>query len=118
MDPPASAATTAATEQWEEIWRPRRRGRAVEGAEHGKRAPDRPRPAHRPPQEAKGKHHHPQKGKDRPRRPDRRRGPGERPERPRMPLHASPPPKAGADPDSPFAALSSLKAALEKRSQD
>jgi hypothetical protein len=34
-------------------------------------------------------------------------------------MHASPPSaKAGFDPDSPFAALSSLKAALEKRSQE
>jgi hypothetical protein len=31
---------------------------------------------------------------------------------------ASPAPKPGIDPDSPFAALSSLKAALEKQSQE
>jgi ATP-dependent RNA helicase SUPV3L1/SUV3 len=65
----------------------------------------------------------PQQGTDRverAKRPDRRRGgPSERQERPRVALHASPPsPKAGFDPDSPFAALSSLKAALEKRSQE
>jgi ATP-dependent RNA helicase SUPV3L1/SUV3 len=43
----------------------------------------------------------------------------ERQDRPRVALHASPPSaKAGFDPDSPFAALSSLKAALEKRSQE
>jgi hypothetical protein len=34
-------------------------------------------------------------------------------------MQASPPPsKTTFDPDSPFAALSSLKAAMEKRSQD
>jgi hypothetical protein len=34
-------------------------------------------------------------------------------------MHASAPPsKAAFDPDSPFAALSSLKAQMEKRSQD
>jgi hypothetical protein len=59
-------------------------------------------------------------GKPRMRRPERRRGgPGERPERPRPHMHASPPPsKAAFDPDSPFAALSSLKAQMEKRSQE
>jgi hypothetical protein len=36
-----------------------------------------------------------------------------------MQFQASPPATRGAvDPDSPFAALSSLKAAMEKRSQD
>jgi hypothetical protein len=36
-----------------------------------------------------------------------------------MQLRASPPAARGAvDPDSPFAALSSLKAAMEKRGQD
>jgi hypothetical protein len=76
------------------------------------------------PQEDKPQHSKPHQGKERHRRPERERrrgGPGgERQERTRVPLHASPPKQKAAafDPDSPFAALSSLKAALEKRSQD
>jgi ATP-dependent RNA helicase SUPV3L1/SUV3 len=55
---------------------------------------------------------------------ERRHGPGRRDDRreerqPRVFRHsASPAPKPGVDPDSPFAALSSLKAALEKQSQE
>jgi ATP-dependent RNA helicase SUPV3L1/SUV3 len=42
-----------------------------------------------------------------------------REERPRAALQASPPGrKAGFDPDSPFAALSALKATLDKRTQE
>jgi hypothetical protein len=53
------------------------------------------------------------------RRESRRKGPNQRDERPRAHLPASPSaPKAAFDPDSPFAALSSLKAAMEKRSQE
>ena len=64
----------------------------------------------------------PQAGKEHTRRNHGRRGgkPHERPERARVSMHASPPKSkvAAVDPDSPFAALSSLKAALEKRNQD
>jgi len=82
-------------------------GRQKDGRQH--KRPDRPdhRPEHRP---------------DRPDRHDRRQGHGggRRDERPQRQLRhsASPAPKAGVDPDSPFAALSSLKAALEKRGQE
>jgi ATP-dependent RNA helicase SUPV3L1/SUV3 len=120
----APAATATATEpeaeKWEEIWRPRRRGRTLEaGAERHKRPqrPQRPERAHDlAPKSA------PHEGKGRPRRHGgRRNGPGKRgDELQRLPLQASSPsPKAAAfDPDSPFAALSSLKAAMEKRSQE
>jgi ATP-dependent RNA helicase SUPV3L1/SUV3 len=82
-------------------------GRQKDGRQH--KRPDRPdhRPEHRP---------------DRPDRHDRRQGHGggRRDERPQRQLRhsASPAPKAGVDPDSPFAALSSLKAALEQRGQE
>ena len=123
----AAAPAEPPEEKWEEIWRPRRKGRSFEaGADRQKRArqpthkdrPHRPHaageaPAHqaKPAQPAdKGQHG---------RRHQRRNGPGKREERVRMPLQASPPsPKAAFDPDSPFAALSSLKAAMEKRSQE
>ena len=57
---------------------------------------------------------------DRSDRKDRRQGPNRREDQqPRVFRHsASPAPKPGIDPDSPFAALSSLKAALEKQSQE
>ncbi|MGE0852496.1 MAG: helicase-related protein [Hyphomicrobiaceae bacterium] len=123
----AAAPAEPPEEKWEEIWRPRRKGRSFEaGADRQKRArqpthkdrPHRPHaageaPAHqaKPAQPAdKGQHG---------RRHQRRNGPGKREERVRMPLQASPPSsKAAFDPDSPFAALSSLKAAMEKRSQE
>ena len=42
-----------------------------------------------------------------------------REERPRVALQASPPGRKGSfDPDSPFAALSALKASLDKRTQE
>jgi ATP-dependent RNA helicase SUPV3L1/SUV3 len=103
-------------EQWEEVWRPRRKGRTFETASerHGQQRARQPDKA--PAQEVRHKSGSPG-GKPRGKRPDRRRG-GER-ERPRPHLHASAPPsKATFDPDSPFAALSSLKAQMEKRSQD
>jgi ATP-dependent RNA helicase SUPV3L1/SUV3 len=59
---------------------------------------------------------------DRGDRKERRHGPGRRDDRrddrqPRL-FRSAPAPKPGIDPDSPFAALSSLKAALEKQSQE
>jgi ATP-dependent RNA helicase SUPV3L1/SUV3 len=115
-----------AEEKWEEVWRPRRKGRAFDRPEREKR------PHH---SRHKDGVHGPQghqgvqgpapdavrrEGKGPLRRPDhRRKGPHRRDERPRPSLQAAPStPKPAFDPDSPFAALSSLKAALEKRSQD
>jgi ATP-dependent RNA helicase SUPV3L1/SUV3 len=123
--PVAAAAAEPApeAERWEEIWRPRRRGRPLEGgAERHKRPPRPPRQNVAPPA-AGGTEQREGKDKDRPRRHQhqqgRRGGPSKREERTRLPMQASPPPsKASFDPDSPFAALSSLKAAMEKRSQD
>jgi hypothetical protein len=101
------------------VWRPRRKGRAFEGQPDRRRQqrwrhPDTP-PAHEPRLKPGA-----QAGKPRTKGPDRRRGgSGDRQERPRLHMHASPPAsKATFDPDSPFAALSSLKAQMEKRSQD
>jgi ATP-dependent RNA helicase SUPV3L1/SUV3 len=102
---------------WEEVWRPRRKGRTFETASE-RHSQQRARHSDKAPgQEARLKPGS-QGGKPRGRRPDRRHG-GERQERSRPPMHASAPPsKAAFDPDSPFAALSSLKAQMEKRSQD
>ena len=113
----SAAALDAA--KWEEVWRPRRRGRTFERTaderpqEHARKGRTR-----RPP---------PDRGDKQPAqqaRPQRRDGQRQRPnkrgdDRPRAQLQASPTAQRGTfDPDSPFAALSSLKAALEKRSQD
>jgi ATP-dependent RNA helicase SUPV3L1/SUV3 len=126
---PAEAASTSAEEsardaaepapekrpaeaKWDEIWRPRRQGR-----QH-----DRPRRRHGD-QAAKSQ----VEARPAPRgkevwrsRPQRKQGPpGRREEQQRPYGHsAAPPPKPGIDPDSPFAALSSLKAALERQSQE
>ena len=93
--------------------RPGARRRSPEGRSAAQAA----RPA-RPPARASARH----KPEHRPDRHDRRQGHGggRRDERPQRQLRhsASPAPKAGVDPDSPFAALSSLKAALEKRGQE
>ena len=123
---PAPSTVEPAVERWEEIWRPRRKGRAFDRPERDKR-PNRAR--HKggaPASEGRGAHDPtprtmPPEGKGGPprRRDHRRKGPQHRDDRPRPHAQASPPaPKAAFDPDSPFAALSSLKAALEKRSQD
>jgi ATP-dependent RNA helicase SUPV3L1/SUV3 len=81
------------------------------------------RPQEGRPQEGRARDGRPQEGRHK--RHDRRHGPGgrredgRREERSRLFRHsASPAPKSGIDPDSPFAALSSLKAALEKQSQE
>jgi ATP-dependent RNA helicase SUPV3L1/SUV3 len=109
--PPVQAA---AEERWEEIWRPRRhhgqRPRRF-GRDHRARA--KPEGEAAAQQQAKPKRH------GRPERRDRRREGhghrGRRDDRPRPAVQsASPPSKAGFDPDSPFAALHSLKLALEK----
>jgi ATP-dependent RNA helicase SUPV3L1/SUV3 len=105
---------TAAEPKVDEVWRPRRQGRQ----------PDRARrrgPVAEPPKDEA----HPRRGKEarhkRHDRHERRQGPppGRREDRQRPYRHsASPAPKGGVDPDSPFAALSSLKAALEKQNQE
>jgi len=120
-EPAASPEKAPAEARWDEVWRPRRQGR-----QH-----DRPRRRHsdhgaannaqaRQGEQAEGRPG--QRGKEvwRDRRQQRKQGPpGRREQRPRTYGHsASPPPKSGIDPDSPFAALSSLKAALERQSQE
>jgi ATP-dependent RNA helicase SUPV3L1/SUV3 len=125
-DAPPPQAAEPTEEKWEEVWRPRRKGRAFDRPEREKRAH---RPRHtdgaqasdgqRRAQDAAPKAvRHEGKGPLR-RRDNRRKGPHPRDERARPHPQASPStPKPTFDPDSPFAALSSLKAALEKRSQD
>ena len=122
-----AAPQAAAEELWEEIWRPRRRGREFEPRPARPEGPRR-RPAEQAPARAAGGERDQQdrpdhrRGKDRPEHPKARRDKRhkERPERPRFHLEASPPgAKTGAfDPNSPFAALYSLKAAMDKRTQD
>jgi hypothetical protein len=112
---PTAPAPEAAEEMWEDIWRPRRRGRELEQgpvrAQGSRRRPAEPAPVR--PAEVR---------KDRPdqrkRRRDKRKERHE--ERPRLHLEASPPgaKTGGFDPNSPFAALYSLKAAMDKRTQD
>jgi len=134
-----AAPATEAEIKWEEIWRPRRRGRAVKGERREKRAAaaptgeapkqHRPRPqqGYRARTEPKPVPSTPAAGAGENRRTERRdprrdgakHGKPRREERPRVPLQASPPGrKGGFDPDSPFAALSSLKAQLDKRTQE
>jgi ATP-dependent RNA helicase SUPV3L1/SUV3 len=123
----AAAPQAPAEELWEEIWRPRRRGREFEPRPARPEGPRR-RPAEPVPARAAGGERGQQdrpdhrRGKDRPEHPKARRDKRhkERPERPRFHLEASPPgAKTGAfDPNSPFAALYSLKAAMDKRTQD
>jgi ATP-dependent RNA helicase SUPV3L1/SUV3 len=111
-----SAEKVLSEPRWDEIWRPRRQGRQRERPRrrHGDRdRGEQGKAEARPPA---------QRGKEvwRDRRQQRKQGPpGRRDERPRTYAHsAAPPSKSGVDPDSPFAALSSLKAALERQSQE
>jgi ATP-dependent RNA helicase SUPV3L1/SUV3 len=127
-------AKAAAEPRLDEIWRPRRQGRHQDRdrarrrfAGSGEPAKKDDAPPRRPSKEARhgdgrqkdGRQH---KRQDRQDRHERRQGggAGRRDERPQRPFRhsASPAPKTGVDPDSPFAALSSLKAALEKQSQE
>ena len=129
----AEAAKEPEAVKWEEIWRPRRRGRVVENAHREKRATaeagETAKPKHRPrqqgykarPEGAKPAHSGDKRRTDRrePRRDGGKPNKPRREERPRAALQASPPGrKAGFDPDSPFAALSALKATLDKRTQE
>ena len=112
--PPVSEPPEA---KWDEIWRPRRQGRQFKRPEREKRTPHKPQEeSTRGPRAKKGRPDHRERRREGP--PQRRDG-QRRDDRPRPYQHsAAPAPKGGIDPDSPFAALSSLKAALEKRSQD
>ncbi|HJZ31811.1 MAG TPA: helicase-related protein [Hyphomicrobiaceae bacterium] len=117
---PAAApeAAKAQEEMFEDIWRPRRRGRDLD------QRPERGRPARRRPgADAPVRAPAGEVRKERPDQRQRRRDkrPKERyEERPRNQYEASPPKTktAGFDPNSPFAALYSLKAAMDKRTQD
>ena len=124
IDVPATLATEPTVEKWEEVWRPRRKGRTFDRPEREKR-PHRGRhkdSAHTSEgrrQELTPKTMRPEGQGPSRRRDPRRKGPNHRDERPRPHAQASPStPKPAFDPDSPFAALSTLKAALEKRSHD
>jgi ATP-dependent RNA helicase SUPV3L1/SUV3 len=113
-DTKASAPSpTGPDVQWDEIWRPRRQGGPSRQARRGKHARQK---------QAEGRAHQPQvrRGGRPDRRERRREGPAQRrDDRPRSAMQtASPPAKGGIDPDSPFAALHSLKLALEKPNQD
>jgi ATP-dependent RNA helicase SUPV3L1/SUV3 len=113
-DEAVSREKQPADAKWDEIWRPRGRGRQA----------DRQRRRRGPPkgQQQAEKAASPLRGKKEGWRNRRERGqgpPGRGEDRPRpYRQSAAPPPKAGIDPDSPFAALSSLKAALERQSQE
>jgi ATP-dependent RNA helicase SUPV3L1/SUV3 len=110
--------------KWDEIWRPRRPRGPAAGRQG--RPPRRPQQATAKPRQDEPRE--PMKRDGRPpnqrdRRERRREGPpgggGRRPERPLPYMQsAGPGPKAGVDPDSPFAALRQLKAAMEKPSQE
>jgi ATP-dependent RNA helicase SUPV3L1/SUV3 len=97
----------------EEIWRPRRRNRAFD-SETTK--------AHQQQEEIRSKKSglRPHENRSRSARPRRQREAHKqrREDRPRAQLASVTPTKAAFDPDSPFAALSSLKAAMDKRTPE
>jgi ATP-dependent RNA helicase SUPV3L1/SUV3 len=97
--------------KWDEIWRPRRQGRQSD-------RPRRRRAAGAA--QARIEAHPPPPGKEVWRNRRRKHSASGRREDRAGPYSqsAAPPPKPGVDPDSPFAALSSLKAALERQSQE
>jgi ATP-dependent RNA helicase SUPV3L1/SUV3 len=114
---------TEPVEKWEEVWRPRRKGRTFdperEKRPHRGRRKDGAHTSEGRRQELTPKTVLPEGQGPSRRRDPRRKGPKHRDERPRPHAQASPStPKPAFDPDSPFAALSTLKAALEKRSHD
>ena len=109
------AVTSPPEVKWDEIWRPRRQGRPPQ--QHRRNAQ-----THQKPNGDRAQQPKPQRNK-RPERHERgRNGPPaqrRKDDRPRSVVQsASPPGKSGMDPDSPFAALRSLKLALEKPGQD
>jgi ATP-dependent RNA helicase SUPV3L1/SUV3 len=129
---------TTAEPRLDEIWRPRRQGRHHDRGRPRRRfaAPGEPAKKDEAQPRRGGKEARPGDGRHkdgrqhkRPDRPDHRQDRSERrqghggargDERPQRSFRhsASPAPKPGIDPDSPFAALSSLKAALEKQGQE
>lgn len=116
--PPAD--NTPPEVKWDEIWRPRRQGRQPQPHRRSAHAQQKPNGDHA--QQTKPARGNRPERTSRPERHDRgRNGPGQRrkDDRPRTVVQsASPPAKGGIDPDSPFAALRSLKLALEKPGQD
>jgi ATP-dependent RNA helicase SUPV3L1/SUV3 len=99
--------------KWDEIWRPRRQSRQHDRPRrrHGDQAARSQVDARPAPRGKEVWRSRRQRKQDSP--------PGRGEERQRSYGHsAAPPPKPGIDPDSPFAALSSLKAALERQSQE
>src|SRR5262245_43225613 len=115
--PSEKAPKEAKEARWDEVWRPRRQGRKSDRPRRrrgaltptGKPEAEAARPQQRDREAWRGRR-------------QRKQGPGGRRDdrdrtRPRI-QSAAPPPKTGVDPDSPFAALSSLKAALERQSQE
>ena len=109
--------------KWDEIWRPRRQGRSSERPHRSKPTGGgyKPRPAENREQPANNAARRGGGGGGRPDRRERRRDgpPQRRDDKPRTNMQsASPPSKGSIDPDSPFAALHSLKLALEKPRQD
>jgi hypothetical protein len=94
--------------KWDEIWRPRRQGRRIRRSERRDPPPSKP-----PEKDAR------RSKPDKDRRERHRERPAKRrDDRPQPHMQsAAPAPKAGGDPDSPFAALRSLKAAMEKATQ-
>ena len=112
----ASTPLAAAEEIWEEIWRPRRRARDLDERPVRPQGPRRRPSEPAPVKPAEARKDRPDQGK---RRRDKRHKERHE-ERPRLHLEASPPgaKTGGFDPNSPFAALYSLKAAMDKRTQD
>jgi ATP-dependent RNA helicase SUPV3L1/SUV3 len=122
---PAAADSAVAEPRWDEIWRPRRprgHGNRIKRSRNrpeGNRASEKPPhgdQAARPDNRKDRRHER----RDRERRRDGSGPQGRRHDRPRPFMQsAGPGPKAGGiDPDSPFAALRQLKAAMEKPSQE
>jgi ATP-dependent RNA helicase SUPV3L1/SUV3 len=112
--PEPAPSPIPATEEWAEIWRPRRQGRAARPRDNVRAPkPTEDRPKHAKPPPSRRERHERQER--------RREGSGQRRgDRPRpfMQSAAPPPAKGGVDPDSPFAALHALKLTMEKPSQD
>jgi ATP-dependent RNA helicase SUPV3L1/SUV3 len=113
---PEEGGGDGAAPKWEEIWRPSRRARTIESA--GGRGS-----ARQLDDDVQGTKatHRPREGKGRPQRSGRHREPPKkrREDRPHAPVQpVAPSAKGGFDPTSPFAALSALKAAMSKRTQE
>jgi ATP-dependent RNA helicase SUPV3L1/SUV3 len=116
---PAVTDTTPPEVKWDEIWRPRRQGRQPQQHRRGAHVRQQPKSDQTPQQAKPTRGNRPERSNRPDRREHRRDGPPQRrDDRPRAVQSASPPAKGGMDPDSPFAALRSLKLALEKPGQD